>query len=291
MALTPDNARGYSNLGSMYSQLRQWDKAFPALETATQLGPTGARWSNLATAYFRQQRYARGGRGARARDASSTRRTISSGSTSRRRICGRRGARPRRGAAFAAAPALGEDARRSTRATPRWSRGWPTATRTWAKRQRRAPWRLTPRSSGRERIGPPAARAGLRAAWRPRPGARERQGRAGRGVSREEIESTRSLDALRKDPAYSRHAPVTTTLPRLRARRPADADHRCRAPARRARRAVGCPRILIKRDDLTGLGLGGNKARKLEFLIADALRARARRRSSPPAPCSRTTRG
>jgi len=32
-----------------------------------------------------------------------------------------------------------------------------------------------------------------------------------------------------------------------------------------------CPRILIKRDDLTGLGLGGNKARKLEFLIADAL--------------------
>jgi D-cysteine desulfhydrase family pyridoxal phosphate-dependent enzyme len=31
------------------------------------------------------------------------------------------------------------------------------------------------------------------------------------------------------------------------------------------------PRILIKRDDLTGLALGGNKARKLEFLIADAL--------------------
>ena len=33
-----------------------------------------------------------------------------------------------------------------------------------------------------------------------------------------------------------------------------------------------CPRILIKRDDLTGLALGGNKARKLEFLVADALR-------------------
>ncbi len=32
-----------------------------------------------------------------------------------------------------------------------------------------------------------------------------------------------------------------------------------------------CPRILIKRDDLTGLALGGNKARKLEFLIGDAL--------------------
>jgi D-cysteine desulfhydrase family pyridoxal phosphate-dependent enzyme len=45
--------------------------------------------------------------------------------------------------------------------------------------------------------------------------------------------------------------------------------------APRLRDALGgsdrCPRILIKRDDLTGLALGGNKARKLEFLIADAL--------------------
>jgi D-cysteine desulfhydrase family pyridoxal phosphate-dependent enzyme len=31
-----------------------------------------------------------------------------------------------------------------------------------------------------------------------------------------------------------------------------------------------CPKILIKRDDLTSLGLGGNKARKLEYLVADA---------------------
>mgnify|MGYP000032387481 CR=1 FL=1 len=30
------------------------------------------------------------------------------------------------------------------------------------------------------------------------------------------------------------------------------------------------PRILIKRDDLTGLALGGNKARKLEFLLGEA---------------------
>lgn len=30
------------------------------------------------------------------------------------------------------------------------------------------------------------------------------------------------------------------------------------------------PRILIKRDDLTGLAIGGNKARKLEYLFADA---------------------
>jgi L-cysteate sulfo-lyase len=31
------------------------------------------------------------------------------------------------------------------------------------------------------------------------------------------------------------------------------------------------PRIFIKRDDLTGLAFGGNKTRKLEFLIAEAL--------------------
>jgi D-cysteine desulfhydrase len=30
-------------------------------------------------------------------------------------------------------------------------------------------------------------------------------------------------------------------------------------------------RVLVKRDDLTGLGLGGNKVRKLEYLVADAL--------------------
>lgn len=35
--------------------------------------------------------------------------------------------------------------------------------------------------------------------------------------------------------------------------------------------SLGGPRILIKRDDQTGLALGGNKTRKLEFLIADAL--------------------
>ena len=35
--------------------------------------------------------------------------------------------------------------------------------------------------------------------------------------------------------------------------------------------AQRCPRLLVKRDDLTGLALGGNKARKLEYLIADAV--------------------
>src|SRR3546814_247517 len=35
--------------------------------------------------------------------------------------------------------------------------------------------------------------------------------------------------------------------------------------------ALRGPRLLVKRDDCTGLGLGGNKTRKLEFLLADAL--------------------
>ena len=33
---------------------------------------------------------------------------------------------------------------------------------------------------------------------------------------------------------------------------------------------LGGPRLLVKRDDLTGLALGGNKTRKLEFLLAEA---------------------
>lgn len=36
------------------------------------------------------------------------------------------------------------------------------------------------------------------------------------------------------------------------------------------------PRLLIKRDDLTGLALGGNKTRKLEYLLHDARQQRAR---------------
>src|SRR5215471_2095440 len=34
--------------------------------------------------------------------------------------------------------------------------------------------------------------------------------------------------------------------------------------------ALGGARLLIKRDDLTGLAFGGNKTRKLEFLVAEA---------------------
>ena len=38
----------------------------------------------------------------------------------------------------------------------------------------------------------------------------------------------------------------------------------------RLTKALGGPRILVKRDDQTGLAFGGNKTRKLEFLIAEA---------------------
>src|SRR6266852_2396597 len=39
----------------------------------------------------------------------------------------------------------------------------------------------------------------------------------------------------------------------------------------RLSRELGGPEVLIKRDDQTGLALGGNKSRKLEFLVAQAL--------------------
>jgi len=41
--------------------------------------------------------------------------------------------------------------------------------------------------------------------------------------------------------------------------------------APRLTEALGGPDIYIKRDDLLGLAAGGNKTRKLEFLVADAL--------------------
>jgi len=43
----------------------------------------------------------------------------------------------------------------------------------------------------------------------------------------------------------------------------------------RLSRTLRGPRMWVKRDDLTGLALGGNKVRKLEYLIADALQHKA----------------
>jgi D-cysteine desulfhydrase len=44
----------------------------------------------------------------------------------------------------------------------------------------------------------------------------------------------------------------------------------------RLSKALGGPRLLVKRDDQTGLAFGGNKTRKLEFLVAEALDQGAR---------------
>jgi D-cysteine desulfhydrase family pyridoxal phosphate-dependent enzyme len=42
-------------------------------------------------------------------------------------------------------------------------------------------------------------------------------------------------------------------------------------PADRLRGVIGGPRIWLKRDDCTGLAVGGNKTRKLEYLLGKAL--------------------
>jgi L-cysteate sulfo-lyase len=42
-------------------------------------------------------------------------------------------------------------------------------------------------------------------------------------------------------------------------------------PLDRISKLLGGPRLWIKRDDCTGLSTGGNKARKLEFVLADAI--------------------
>ncbi len=57
-----------------------------------------------------------------------------------------------------------------------------------------------------------------------------------------------------------------TAIPRLRfAHLPTPIEDLPRLSA-----ALGGPRILVKRDDQTGLAFGGNKTRKLEFLVAEA---------------------
>jgi L-cysteate sulfo-lyase len=50
--------------------------------------------------------------------------------------------------------------------------------------------------------------------------------------------------------------------------------------AKRLALAIGLSSLLIKRDDCTGFGGGGNKVRKLEFLLAEAARRQLRRLGS-----------
>ena len=46
-------------------------------------------------------------------------------------------------------------------------------------------------------------------------------------------------------------------------------------PLNRLSALLGGPRLLVKRDDQTGLATGGNKTRKLEFLLGEAVAGRA----------------
>ncbi len=61
--------------------------------------------------------------------------------------------------------------------------------------------------------------------------------------------------------------PALDRMPRLKLATLPTALHE----APRLAKAIGLDRLLIKRDDNTGLAFGGNKARKLEYLVADAL--------------------
>lgn len=63
----------------------------------------------------------------------------------------------------------------------------------------------------------------------------------------------------------------TNELPRARVAQLPTPIH----PLPHLSRYLGGPALYVKRDDLTGLATGGNKARKLEFLIAQALEAGA----------------
>jgi D-cysteine desulfhydrase family pyridoxal phosphate-dependent enzyme len=65
----------------------------------------------------------------------------------------------------------------------------------------------------------------------------------------------------------ARASRLLDTLPRLRlAQLPTPLEE-----ARRLSESLGGPRIFLKRDDLTGVALGGNKVRKLEFVIGRAV--------------------
>ncbi len=60
---------------------------------------------------------------------------------------------------------------------------------------------------------------------------------------------------------------VPSNIPRqIMAHLPTPLEHLARLSAE-----LGGPRVLVKRDDCTGLALGGNKTRKLEFLVAEAM--------------------
>jgi serine/threonine-protein kinase len=203
VALTPDNARGYSNLGSVYAQQRQWDKAFPALEAATKLGPTGSRWSNLATAYFRRQRFSDAAvafEHATELDPKNDQVWFNLASA----YLWTPGSESKASPAFARAASLGEEARAVNARDPalfaRLANCYAHLNQPDKARAAAADAEKVGKTNGTallllaqayEQIGDRStALAKVKAAL-------------AAGLPREEVESTRSLEALRTDPAYA----------------------------------------------------------------------------------------
>ena len=58
IALVPDSSRGYSNLGAAYMDQGDYTGAIPVFEQSLAIRPTASAYSNLATAYFFQRRFA-----------------------------------------------------------------------------------------------------------------------------------------------------------------------------------------------------------------------------------------
>ncbi|MFB6262653.1 MAG: 1-aminocyclopropane-1-carboxylate deaminase/D-cysteine desulfhydrase [Bradymonadaceae bacterium] len=67
--------------------------------------------------------------------------------------------------------------------------------------------------------------------------------------------------------SLTRRYPPTSALPKLEFAQLPTPVERCRPLGD----AIGVPRLWVKRDDRTGTLYGGNKVRKLEFLLADAV--------------------
>ncbi len=87
--------------------------------------------------------------------------------------------------------------------------------------------------------------------------------------TRPETERATAPETERSTPPETRRVqrPLPVELPRFRLAQLPTPLH----DAPRLARAIGVARLLIKRDDLTGFAAGGNKVRKLELLVGDAL--------------------
>jgi len=203
IALTPDNARGYTNLGTAYAQMADWTRAFPALEKATVLGPTERTYSNLATAYFRQGRFAEA--------SAAYEKAIGLGATNHQvwfnlasSLQWVAGGEVRARPAYQRAAELGEGERR---VNPRQPQLVARLADCYAHLGDQA--RARTLAADAEKLAPKDARVWLVTAQvfeaiGDRASALKRVKTAIElGLSRQDLESTRGLDALRKDPAYA----------------------------------------------------------------------------------------